>query len=307
MTTLISLKHDFLQEISADIEAIRNNENLYREKNFLLRTQVLDDIEFLVTDRLQSFHENSDSSDLIKELMNSSEEIKDRLDEVNAEMFSKIREKIAEGVYKEQSLKDLINEYLDFQLNDILQLTAAGYDELDIFLNGILTHQNLPEETAERQPGMVYYQKTPARIVFEMISRAAFRSDDIFYDLGSGPGQVVMLVNLLTSIPTKGVEFEPAYCDYAKTRAAELNLADTEFLNLDARCADYSSGTVFFMYTPFQGQMLEEVLQKLFAEAKKRKIRIYTYGTCARVLTGLSWLIQTSPSDISGLSGFESV
>ena len=66
---------------------------------------------------------------------------------------------------------------------------------------------------------MIYYQKTPARIIFELIKRADFQPGDVFYDLGSGFGQVTMLVNLLTSVVSKGVEFEPAYCKYAKSRA----------------------------------------------------------------------------------------
>ena len=68
---------------------------------------------------------------------------------------------------------------------------------------------------------MIYYQKTPARIILELVKKAAFQPGDVFYDLGSGLGQAAILVNLLASVISKGVEFEPAYCHYAKTCAAE--------------------------------------------------------------------------------------
>jgi precorrin-6B methylase 2 len=141
---------------------------------------------------------------------------------------------------------------------------------------------------------MVYYQKTPVRIVFEMINKAAFKRGDVFYDLGSGLGQVTILVNLLASVTSKGVEFEPAYCEYSKTVAAGLDLENVEFINADARYADYSSGTVFFMYTPFEGKILGDVLNTLNAESKKRKIRIITYGSCTKEVARTHWLRQVS-------------
>ncbi|MEJ0081727.1 MAG: hypothetical protein WDM78_12460 [Puia sp.] len=99
-----------------------------------------------------------------------------------------------------------------------------------------------------------------------------------------------MLVNLLTSVLSKGVEFEPAYCNYARSIADDLNLNHVDFINADARQADYSSGTIFFMYTPFEGQILKDVLQNLHGEAKKRKIKIFTYGSCTSELANQVWL-----------------
>ena len=119
---------------------------------------------------------------------------------------------------------NLINEYLKHPPDPVIQPYEAGYDNLDLFINGLFTYRNLPVETKEREPGMIYYQKTPARIIFELVKKAAFQPGDVFYDLGSGLGQATMLVNLLASVISKGVEFEPAYCHYAKTCAAELNL-----------------------------------------------------------------------------------
>lgn len=258
------------------------------ERNFIIRTQAMDDIEFHVIDRIQSLKENADSFAQLNELIQYAENVKNLLSEVNTRMFQKLREQISRGNYRGQALKNLLKEYLEQQ--QVHQWYKTGYDDVDLFLNGLLTYRELPVEIREREPGMIYYQKTPARIVFELIKKAAFQSWDVFYDLGSGLGQVTMMVNLLTSVLSKGVEFEPAYCKYAKSIAADLNLRDVDFINADARYADYSSGTIFFMYTPFEGEILKNVLQKLYAGAKKRKIRIFTFGSCTTYMTHLDWL-----------------
>jgi SAM-dependent methyltransferase len=127
---------------------------------------------------------------------------------------------------------------------------------------------------------MWFYQPTPARIVLELAEKADFQPHDVFYDIGSGLGQVAILVHLLSQVWAKGVEFEPAYCDYARRCARELNLSQVAFINADARAADYSDGTAFFLYTPFEGKMLERVLEKIKDESVGRDIRLYTYGPC---------------------------
>jgi len=221
-------------------------------------------------------------------------------------MFHQLRTGISQGRYKGQLLIDLIDEYLGNNLNTILWEETIGYDDLDMFLNGLLNSQNLPAETIEREPGMVYYQKTPARIILELIKKAEFKPSDVFFDLGSGLGQVVLLVNLLASVISKGVEFEPAFCKYARACAADLNLGDIDFIHTDARYADFSTGTIFFMYTPFEGTMLQDVLQNLHGEARKRKIKVFTYGPCTREVAKQSWLIKRHENQnaLSGLVEF---
>jgi precorrin-6B methylase 2 len=142
---------------------------------------------------------------------------------------------------------------------------------------------------------MVFYQKTPARIIFKMVKAGRFTKDDVFFDIGSGLGQVAMLVNLLSGIRTVGVEFDPAFCKYSEDCAAMLGLQEIAFINADAREADYSLGTVFFMYTPFKGKMLQDVLEMLKQESLKRKIRIVTYGPCTPEVAAQDWLRLVSP------------
>ena len=276
------------------IDTVANDEKIFHEMNFIMRSQAMDDLEFHVIDRIQSLAENADSSDRLNVVKQYAEQVRSQLEEVNTKMFDQLRLRISGEHYRGEKLMKLINEYLEHPPDPVIQPYEAGYDNLDLFINGLFTYRDLPAQTKEREPGMIYYQKTPARIILELVKKAAFQPGDVFYDLGSGLGQATILVNLLASVISKGVEFEPAYCHYAKTSAAELNLRDTCFINEDARYTDYSSGNVFFMYTPFEGEMLNDVMSNLYVEAKKRKIRIFTYGACTPGVARQHWLRQVN-------------
>ncbi|HZZ76631.1 MAG TPA: hypothetical protein VFE04_11910 [Puia sp.] len=283
-------------EILFNIASVAGNEELFDEKNFILRTKAMDQIEFHVIDRLEFLPKNTDTfdRDKLNDLKLYAEKVGNQLIGVNRKMYHRLRSEISKASDKGKLLMKMMEEYLDQPAGLHHSQNTTGYDYLDLFINGLLTYRELPAETKERETGMVYYQKTPVRIVFEMINNAAFKRGDVFYDLGSGLGQVTILVNLLTSVTSKGVEYEPAYCEYSKTVAADLNLGDVEFINADARYADYSSGTVFFMYTPFEGKILGDVLNTLNAESKKRKIKIITYGPCTKEVARTRWLRQVS-------------
>ena len=167
---------------------------------------------------------------------------------------------------------------------------AEDYDETDLFLNNLLSSGAIPDETISRDPEMVFFQKTPARIILELIDKAQFTSQDVFFDIGSGLGQANILVGLMTPATSIGIEFEPAFCRYAQEQAAALNLDNVHFINTDARLADYSKGTVFFMYTPFTGGMLQEFLDRVRLQTKGRKIRLFTYGPCTTEVAEQNWL-----------------
>jgi SAM-dependent methyltransferase len=185
----------------------------------------------------------------------------------------------------------------------------VGYDTLDAFVDGLLRVEIVPEETKEREPDMVSLQPTPVRVILELIEKANITKDDIFYDVGSGLGQVAILVGLLAEAKVKGIEFEPAYCEYAQRCATGLNLSHVEFINADARDADYSDGTIFFMYTPFRGSMLQHVLERLRSESRKRAIRIGTYGPCTPRVSAQGWLrcIGQPPEHEYELAVFRSI
>jgi hypothetical protein len=292
VSMLLQSKINLQDEILSEIENICNDLNLYQEMNFNARADAIDYLEFHVIDRWNALIEKRDMPDKINSLKEYAEKVKGNLEEINNKIFLLFFKKISQEGCKGKILMDLVEEYFDNNVNTFLLQDPKGYDNLDIFFSGILHYQYPPAETKVREPEMVYYQKTPARIILELIKRAEFKPQDVFFDLGSGLGQVTILVNLLSSVISKGIEFEPAFCSYAIACAADLHLNKVEFKNTDARYADYSSGTVFYMYTPFEGKILREVLQILNGEAKKRKIRIFTYGPCTTEVAKQNWLTK---------------
>lgn len=279
-----------ISEIESGLRALQEDRALYQETNFNNRAQALDFIDFHIIDRIDGLLSKAEWKKELAALKRLAEKIKCELENIDTDLFKLLRENIKTGAYKTNSFKELVCKYVGYGSDDISQPDKIGFDTLDIFINGLLSDQPIPEATIERKPDMVFYQKTPARIVFELTVLAKFKHDDVFFDIGSGLGQVAVLVNLISEIIVKGVEYEPAYHNYAKACASKLNLPDVEFINADARRVNYSQGVVFFLYTPFEGRMLQEMLYILQKESQKRTIRIFTYGPCSQQVASQSWL-----------------
>jgi hypothetical protein len=272
-----------VSQILHDIKTIEKNLSLYHAINFDERADAIDQLEFLIIDLFQQPHHSDD----LLQIIHQAEKIKTDLEAINDDLFKQIRINI-----KEEKLKDLVNRYINLDLTNNQE--TVGYDNLDVFINGLFP-PHIPEPTKNLEPEMVFYQKTPARVVFELTEKIKFTPDDVFIDIGSGLGQVPVLVNLLTGIAARGIEYEPTFVTYANACVAELNLPNVSFINTDARQADYSIGTIFFMFTPFKGDILQQVLSLLQKEAQHRKITLLTYGPCTVQVALQSWLRCEEP------------
>jgi hypothetical protein len=282
-------------ELQAYMEAAEKNDSLYEEKNFDKRTDTIDFIGFHIVDQLEELLLKPAPTAKLIMLKNRAEQLKSELDEVNSNLFQQLQENIRNGRYPGSEFRNLIREYFDFQVDQKEPTEEPAYDNLDLFVNGLFPIQTMPAQTRTLEPDMVYYQKTPARIVLDLVEKSHFTREDVFFDLGAGLGQTAIFVHLLTGIKVVGVEFEPAFCAYARNFTDSLHLSDLSFINTDARHADYSEGTVFFMFTPFRGEILQEVLEILQKESRQRKIKIITYGPCTAEVAQQSWLEFSAP------------
>ncbi|GAA3982704.1 hypothetical protein [Mucilaginibacter dorajii] len=279
-----------IAEIKADISLNERDITLYEKNNFDSRTNAIDFIDFHILDRIASLQQQTGRNEELHALKKRAEKLENELEEINAELFVHLKEQIRTGGYTQSSFQMMISKYFGDHFFDGKKNTEMGYNNLDIFINGVLLGETIPTLTIEPKPEMVFYQQTPAKIIFELANLVKAKPDDVFYDLGSGLGQVPILINLISGVVCKGIEYEPAYCNYAQGCALNLNLLNIEFINADARKADYSKGTVFFMYTPFAGSIMQTVLTMLQNEANKRVIRIFTYGPCSPVIAKENWL-----------------
>ncbi len=192
------------------------------------------------------------------------------------------------------------NRPVDFEQPQA-QPAGLHYDHLDELIAGVFAFDQPGAPQAPAGPENVFYQPTPARHIFALIRQAHLTAADTLIDLGSGLGHVPLLVSSSTGARAIGIEFESAYIASARSCAQKLNLDRVSFLLEDAREADLSAGTVFYLYTPFTGSILRTVLNALRAEAALRSqsatnpFRIATFGPCTTIVAQEPWLAATTP------------
>lgn len=278
-----------MREIRAELEAIERDGALYDEASFASRLQALDAIEFSILKRVEGLLAADSQAQALLSLQQRAESVRSRLEAIDEKLFEKLRAGIRSGALRGAELQSQLEAYAGCGRGKRCQ-GGGAYDSLDALIGGVFLAEAAPGEMMEREPEMVAYQPTPAHIIFGLVERAGFQRHDIFYDLGSGLGQVVILVHLLSGVAAKGIEYDPAYCEYARRCAQDLNLSGVEFVQADAREADYRDGTAFFLYTPFEGRMLQQVLERLKNIAATRAIRVYTYGPCTFAVSLQGWL-----------------
>jgi hypothetical protein len=184
---------------------------------------------------------------------------------------------------------------------------GEGYDALDELVAGVLRLADPGSALLPLAPDMVFYQPTPARHVLDMLARTHLGPRDMLVDLGAGLGHVPMLAALCTGARAVGVEWQPAYVACARRAARALGLGATQFVAQDARTADLSAGTVFFLYTPFSGAVLRDVLDALRAEGTRRPIRLCTFGPCTPVVAGEAWLRADGPLAVDRVAVFQAL
>ena len=167
---------------------------------------------------------------------------------------------------------------------------GEGYDSLDTLVARVLHFELSDPVVSTLDPEMVPYQPTPARHVFALLDSLQLTAEDTLVDLGSGLGLVPLLTAICTPARAVGIELEAAYIECARRCARELNVERATFVRGDARDADLSQGTVFYLYTPFTGAVLRDMLDALSRQAERRPIRVCAYGPCAAVVVREPWL-----------------
>lgn len=212
-----------------------------------------------------------------------------RWEEQNERVLQRLQRRIREGRYTRAGLLHA------FTRCAAPAPDARHYDALDLLFAGLIDAGELPEEQVPREAEMVAYQPTPSRAILGLLPHVA--QDDVFYDLGSGLGRVVILVALLRGAHARGVELEPAFCEYAARCAARVGVRNAEFIQADAREAELSDGTVFFLYTPFRGALLQQVLARLQLLAAVRTLRVCTFGPCTLEVARSAWLQPLGAAD----------
>lgn len=265
------------------IRQIDNDPSLTNPQRFRDRLDALD--------RLDAFL--PDTGPVPPRLESQARDIRDRLEAANQELYAAIRAQIQRG----ERPADLLRWVADSPAleADTGPAHGFGYDHLDELVAGVLQLEPPQGELTHNDSEMVAYQPTPARHIFRLLALTELTAGDVLVDLGSGLGHIPILAAACTPALALGVELEPAYVDCARRCAQSLNLNRASFLAEDARAADLSDGTVFYLHTPFRGSILAAVLERLRCEASTRRIRVCTYGPCTAAVAQEGWLRAAAP------------
>lgn len=269
-------------DIVAWLQALEEDIGLLDEAAFAPRADALEDLDALMGQPGQGAS--------LARLRRRARALRRRLERVDAALFARLRELIRDGRLRGEALR---RELLHLAPPSSDGDANGGYDALDALIAGVLLDEPPPAtvrpELQGWDPEMVPYQPTPARVVLELAGHVL--ADDVFYDLGAGLGQVCVLIHLLSGVRAVGVEVDPALWACGERLARGLRLGGVTFMAGDARRADLTPGTLFFLYTPFTGALLDAVLARLCQVAAIHPIRLASYGPCTPVVARQAWLV----------------
>jgi hypothetical protein len=273
-----------LTEDLHDFSALEAKSSLFEPEQVRARLDVLDDLDAGFGD----FDSGPFKNDRNERIYHRVKAIRTRLEAVNAELYQFIRSEILHGAQPHTLL-----QWIQASANrDETGSPDPGlaYDYRDELVSGILQFREPSEANLHRVREMVFYQPTPVRHILQLITANALSEADVLVDLGSGLGHVPLLASLLTGVQSLGIEVEGAYVASAQECAQSLHLSRVRFIHEDATVADLSSGTVFYLYSPFTGSILADVLERLRKESTRRPIKICTLGPCTCTVAQESWL-----------------
>jgi hypothetical protein len=227
-----------------------------------------------------------------------------RLEAANAELYQSVRSDIVRGGQPRALLQWLQDSATQNESKS--PLPGLGFDCRDEMVSGVLQLREPSEPNLQRSPEMVPYQPTPVRHILHLIAATTLAEDDVFVDLGSGLGHVPLLVSMVTGAQSLGIEVQAAYVASARECAQSLHLSRVRFIPQDAREADLSSGSVFYLYSPFNGSILTNVLSALRMESTHRSIKVCSLGPCVRRVANETWLKARAVRDPGRITVFDS-
>jgi len=166
------------------------------------------------------------------------------------------------------------------QLRDPRRFRAALLEvpprERDVVLDAVFEIGPPPEDSAELPRGCVPYLPCAVDALLRVADQTPVRAEDVFIDVGAGMGRAAALMHLLTGARVVGLEVQPALIAAARDLTTRLQLSAVSFVEGDAveQAAPLGEGSVFFLYCPFSGARLVQLLETLEPLARQREIRI---------------------------------
>jgi precorrin-6B methylase 2 len=282
--------------IEARLTAFERNTDLCAQGNFAARASVLDVIQ-QVYQLLHLHQRDAQWGRYHRVLRQQARALEMRLRRADEDFFQTLRGQIRRGEHTAATLRHLFEQHTRYRPGRAGQI-HRGYDALDALVQGLMRAEQAPTSVQRHDVEMIGYEPTAARAILDLVDQVRPSADDVFYDLGAGFGHVAIMVHLLTGATVRGVEIEASYCRHAQRCVEELGLSRVCLVNRDARDVDFADGTVFFMYTPFSGKLLQTVLTALSRVARHRPLTLCTFGACSFEVARQPWLRLCHPEAV---------
>jgi hypothetical protein len=173
-------------------------------------------------------------------------------------------------------------------------LTTVPPTARDAWVDLVFGLDELPDDGPELPRGCAPYLPCSVDALLRLVEHAEVQASDVFVDVGSGVGRAALLVHLLTGAAAIGVEIQPALVRASRDLSARLQVSRFSPVEGDAARLTglITIGSIFFLYCPFSGERLEQLLDDLEAIARTRPIRI----CCVDLpLLARPWLTLASP------------
>jgi hypothetical protein len=140
---------------------------------------------------------------------------------------------------------------------------------------------------------------TPYSVVRGVVRALNLGPEDTFYDLGAGYGALPIYAGAVTEATCKGVELTEHRVQAAQTAIGRLGLSNVEMIEASVLEHDFSDGSAFYLFAPFNFPTFFAVLDKLGEIAQNKPIKVVMRRMDGDWLNR-GWLADAKKTKIAG-------
>lgn len=154
-------------------------------------------------------------------------------------------------------------------------LRAVAPAARDAWVDRLLGLGPPPDDGPALPRGGVPYLPCPVEALLAIADHVPLGADDVVVDVGAGVGRAAALLHLLSGAEAIALEIQPELVRHAETLLADLPPLRLRMIEGDAvvTLAD-APGTVFVLYCPFSGAILEAALGAIERHARTRELTV---------------------------------
>ena len=166
----------------------------------------------------------------------------------------------------------------------------------DAWVDSLLCLEEIPSDGPDLPAGCVPYLPCSVDTLVRVVELAQVSSRDVFVDIGGGLGRAAAIVHLLTGAGAIGIEVQSELAREARAMASGLAADRVRTIHGDAGSLTryMMNATIFFLYCPFSGERLRQVLSDIEDIARTRELRVCSVDL---PIPSQAWLEMTASFD----------